>query len=151
MDKQALGTQTASDPIDCVRHIQQAINQHSLEALTECFHPDYQSQFPGHLDRSFSGTDQMRQNWTQIFAGVPDIQAKLLGATADGDTVWAEWEWIGTRRDGARHWQRGVTIQGVQHGQVKWVRLYMEPVQDAEAGAGTNAAVRQSLAGRESP
>ena len=151
MDEQALATQTASDPIECVRHIQQAINQHSLEALTECFQPDYQSQFPVHLDRSFGGTAQMRQNWTQIFAGVPDIQAALLGATTDGDTVWAEWEWTGTRRDGARFWQRGVTIQGVQHGQVKWVRLYMEPVQDAEAGAGTNAAVRQSLAGRESP
>ena len=137
---------TTSDPIDCVRHIQQAINQHSLEALTECFQPDYQSQFPAHLDRSFGGTAQMRQNWTQIFAGVPDIQAALLGATTDEDTVWAEWEWTGTRRDGARFWQRGVTIQGVQQGQVKWVRLYMEPVQDAGAGAGTNAAVRQSVA-----
>ena len=98
MENQALETQTASSPIECVRQIERAINEHSLEAMTECFHPDYQSQFPAHLDRAFGGTTRMRQNWTQIFADVPDIQAALLGATADGDTVWAEWEWTGTRR-----------------------------------------------------
>lgn len=40
---------------------------------------------------------------------------------------------------------RGTTIQGVRHGRISWVRLYMEPVQE---GAGVDPGVRQSLAGR---
>ncbi len=136
-----------SSPAECVRGIERAISGHDLDALTACFDPDYRSEFPVHLDRAFRGHAQMRKNWAQIFAGVPNIQATLLHTVEDGDTVWAEWEWTGTRRDGARFWQRGVTIQGVQHGRVVWARLYMEPVQ--EAGAGTDSAVAQIVAGEK--
>lgn len=148
MENQPLESPVAVGPLECVRRIQQATNQHSLEALAECFHPDYQSQFPAHLERRFGGTTIMRRNWTQIFAEVPDIHSDLLAVAVDGDTVWAEWEWTGIRRDGDRYWWRGVTIQGVQQGRVVWVRLYMEPVQ--QAGAGPEAAIRPSASGRES-
>ncbi len=78
---------------------------------------------------------------------MPDIKAVLLGCVAQGDTVWAEWEWQGTRPDGVRQFLRGVTIQGVRHDRIAWVRmLYMEPVQ--EGGAGSDAAVQQAVTGR---
>ena len=143
----ATGVHNAFNPTECIRSIQRAINQHDLDALTACFDPDYHSEFPIHLDRAFHGHAQMRKNWSQIFGAVPDIHAVLLRSVADGETVWAEWEWTGTRLDGARFWMCGVTIQGVQQGRVVWVRLYMEPVQNA--GAGSDAAVAQSVAGRQ--
>lgn len=129
------GAQHAASPTDCIHGLQRAINQHDLDALTACFAPDYQSEFPAHLARAFRGHDQMRANWTQIFGGVPDIQANLIRCAEDGDTVWSEWEWRGTRVDGPPFWQRGVTIQGVREGRIVWARLYMEPVQSTETGA----------------
>jgi ketosteroid isomerase-like protein len=125
--------------------VERAISRRDLEALTACFHPDYQSEFPAHPDRAFRGHGQMRENWTEIFRAVPDIEAALLGCVADGDTAWAEWEWKGTRVDGAPFLFRGVTVQGVQQGRIKWVRLYMEPLQ--ETGPGVARAVRKAVQG----
>lgn len=59
---------------------------------------------------TFRGADQIRTNWTAIFEGIPDISAHLIRSATNGDTVWAEWEWRGTRRDGQPHFMRGVSI-----------------------------------------
>jgi len=131
-------------PVECIRRVQQATNTHDLEALTDCFDPDYESEFPAHPDRTFTGRAQMRKNWAQIFSAVPDIQATLLHWTVEGDTVWSEWEWQGTRQDGSPFLQRGVTVQGVPQGQIKWARLYIELV---ETGAGSDAAIGRVTAG----
>ncbi len=133
---------TIRTPVDVITILQKAINHHDIDAMTSCFDPDYSSEFPAHPDRSFRGHEQMRKNWSQIFAAVPDIEAVLKSTTSNGNTVSAEWEWKGTRRDGAKHLMRGVTVQGVKQGRIAWVRLYMEPVQ---AGAGTDAALREAL------
>jgi|SRR3954451_18525485 ketosteroid isomerase-like protein len=129
-------------PLVLLQRLQQAISQRDLDALEACFAPDYDSQFPAHPDRSFRGHEQMRRNWAQIFSAVPDLQAELVSWAAAGDTVWAEWDWRGARGDGAPFAMRGVTTQGVKADRIAWVRLYMEPVQ---AGAGADAAVRQTL------
>ncbi len=125
-----------------VAELQKAINQHDLDAMMACFAPEYESEFPAHPNRTFRGNEQMHKNWSQIFATVPDIEAVLLHCISDGDTVWAEWEWRGTRIDGTRHLMRGVTVQGVKQDRIAWVRLYMEPVQ---VGAGTDAAIRERM------
>jgi ketosteroid isomerase-like protein len=145
MDAQPTLNSDGTNPIECMRRIQHAINTHDLEALTACFEPDYQSTFPVHPDRAFGGHGPMRRNWTQIFAGVPDIQASLVRVISEGDNVWAEWEWTGSRRDGGPFLMRGVTIQGVREGRVKWTRLYMEPVE--VSGNDAFAAVQQSVTG----
>ena len=72
----------------------------------------------------------MRQNWSQIFAGVPNLQARLPRMTVDGDTVWTEWDISGTRRDGAAFLMRGVSVFGVREGRLAWVRFYLEPVEE---------------------
>lgn len=133
----------ASRRISCMKRLEHAISHQDLDALTQCFDPDYQSEFPVHLDRAFRGHAQMRKNWTQIFAAVPDIQATLVRAVADGQTVWTEWDWKGTRSDGAPYHMRGVTIQTIPEDRITRVWLYMEPVQ--AAGPGTGAAIRGLL------
>jgi ketosteroid isomerase-like protein len=113
-----------------LERLQQALNSHNLEALVACFAPDYQSAQPVHPDRAFQGAEQVRKNWSNIFQDVPDIHAERLRSVVDGNTVWAEWHWSGTKRDGASFAMRGVTIIGVQADQIMWGRLYMEPVQE---------------------
>ena len=125
--------------------LQRAINAHDLEQLLDCFAEDVDSRQPLHADRHFAGRVQVRRNWTQIFAGVPDLRAELIATAIDGDTAWAEWRWFGTRRDGAAFELRGVTIHGLFAGRFNWVRLYMEPV--ATAGLGNQAAIQQAVGG----
>jgi hypothetical protein len=119
-----------SERISCMKRVGQAINNHDLDALAECFDPDYQSEFPAHLDRAFRGHASLRRNWTQIFASVPDIQAPLVRAVVDGESVWTEWDWKGTRVDGEMFHHRGVTIQTIPQDRITRTWLYIEPVQN---------------------
>ena len=137
-----------SDPMAVVRRLHQAINAHDLDAFVACFAPDYESTFPAHPDRAFSGYDQVRANWSQMFSAVPDLKAELTGVAVAGETVWGEWDWSGTLPEGAPYHMRGVTIQGVHGGHIAWARLYMEPVE--EGGGGIEAAVRR-LTGQDDP
>jgi ketosteroid isomerase-like protein len=128
-----------------VGRLRDAMNEHDLDALVAVFDPDVVSQTPAHPQRTFHGADQVRRNWEQIFAAVPDLHAELLDAATRGDTVWSEWDWTGTRRDGSAHKMRGVTIQTVDDGRAVAVRFYMEPVEVDGPGAGE--AVRMIVTG----
>ena len=134
-----------SPPLGVLK-LQQAINDHDLDALVACFDPDYDSDQPVHPERSFRGREQVRKNWKQILGAVPDLRAELKRWAANGDEVWTEWEWRGTRGDGGPWVMRGVTIQGLRHDVVAWMRLYMEPVE--ETGAGIDQAVAELASGR---
>jgi ketosteroid isomerase-like protein len=120
-----------------------ATNAHDLEALEECFAVDYRNETPVHPARGFQGRAQVRKNWEQIFAAVPDIHAQVRWV-ADGHEAWSEWEMSGTRRDGAPHLMRGVVLFGVEEGRASWARFYLEPVQ--EGGGGVDDAVRKATA-----
>ncbi len=132
----------SSDPMAAVERLQAAINAHDLDALVGCFTPGYLSEAPAHPARDFVGSDHVRRNWGQILASVPDLRAELVRSTVVGDTVWAEWDWTGTRRDGQPHNMAGVTIQGVEGGALAWVRFYMEPVE--VSGVGNEAAIERT-------
>lgn len=114
-------------PIGAMQRLQRAIDEHDLDALVDCFDPDVVSEQPAHPSRGFRGAEAVRANWTQILGGVPDLQARLLRCTADGDLAWAEWAWNGTRRDGVPFRMRGITISEVRGRRVRSVRFYMEP------------------------
>jgi ketosteroid isomerase-like protein len=133
---------------EVVARLRDAMNEHDLEALVDVFDPDVVSETPAHPERTFRGADQVRRNWEQIFAGVPDLHADLLAAVVDGDTVWSEWDWRGTRRDGSAHRMRGVTIQRFRGTRAVAVRFYMEPVE--EGGPGAGEAVRRIIGGETS-
>ena len=128
-----------------LERLHQATNDHDLDALVACFAPDYRNETPAHHERSFTGQDQVRQNWTQIFAAVPDVRAEVLRCAVSDDTVWSEWEHRGTRPDGTAHVMRGVVIFGVVDGLASWARFYLEPVQ--EAAGSVDEAVRRQVSG----
>ena len=124
-----------------VERLNAALNAHDIEAFVALFAPDYDSRQPAHPDRAFSGREQVRENWSAIFEGVPDFRSELVRTCADGDTVWSEWHWEGTQTGGARLEMAGVIVMGIRDEQIAWGRLYVEPVE--EAGAGIDAAVQQ--------
>ena len=124
----------STDPTSLVRRLAAATNAHDLDALTACFADDYLNETPAHPARGFRGAEQVRRNWAQLFAGIPDLSARILATVGAGDTVWAEWEMSGTRRDGAPHLMRGVIIFGVEAGLARSARFYLEPVEGVSGG-----------------
>ena len=59
--------------------------------------PGYRNMTPAHPERGFTGREQVRRNWEQIFAAIPDLSAEILSSAVDDDTIWTEWEHRGTR------------------------------------------------------
>jgi ketosteroid isomerase-like protein len=123
-----------------------ATNEHDIERLVECFSEDYRNETPAHPARGFRGRAQVRRNWEQIFAFVPDIRVDVIRSGVDGDAVWTEWEMRGTRKDGKSHWMRGVIVFGVDGAAIHWARFYLEPVDESDATA--DDAIRQQVARR---
>jgi len=121
-----------------------ATNDHDLDRLVDLFTEDYVSEIPVHPSQSFRGREQVRRNWTQIFAAVPDVGLDVLQAVQVGQTVWSEVQIEGHRVDGAPHLLRGVLILTVDNGRASAVRFYLEPVDLSEQS--TDEAVRKSLA-----
>jgi ketosteroid isomerase-like protein len=129
-----------------VDRLVKATDEHDIDAVAACFAEDYENETPVHPGRSFRGRDQVRRNWEQIFAFVPDLRAEVTRSTIDGESAWTEWEMTGTRRDGTAHQMRGVVLFGVRDGLAQWARFYLEPV---DLGGGTvNDAVREQVVRR---
>lgn len=127
----------------------QAVNGHDLESLVSCFADDYLNVTPVHPQRGFTGSDQVRTNWTHIFAGVPDIEATILRRAVSEDSVWTEWEMSGTRsEDGGLFLMRGVVIFGVRGDVIASARFFLEPAE--ELSGDVDAHTRRLVVGKES-
>jgi ketosteroid isomerase-like protein len=135
-----------SEAVGVVERLNAAMNAHGIEAFVACFHDDYASEQPAHPGRAFRGRGQVRENWSAVFAGVPDFHSELVRASADGETVWSEWHWTGTQSEGTSLDMAGVIVCGVREDRISWARLYVESVE--HAGEGIEAAVRE-MAGDE--
>jgi ketosteroid isomerase-like protein len=132
---------------EAVSHrLMRAMNAHDLEAHVSCFTEDYRSEQPAHPGRAFTGSDQVRKNWSGLFESIPDFRAEILRLAVSGDTEWAEWHWQGTKEDGAPLEERGVTIVGIRDGRIAWGRLYLEEIE--QEGADIEATVRR-MRGRQ--
>jgi ketosteroid isomerase-like protein len=123
-----------------------AQNAQDLEGMLACFHEDYRSEQPLFPARSFQGIDQVRANWSALLASIPDFHGEIVRSAVDGDTVFAEIRWTGTKADGTPLDERGVTIMGVRDDRISWGRLYVDEVE--REGADIDAVVRQ-MAGTE--
>jgi ketosteroid isomerase-like protein len=135
---------TIDGPASLLARLERSTNARDLNAVVACFAPEYRNDTPAHPERSFTGREQVRRNWEQIFAAIPDLTTKVLRSAVNGDEAWTEWEHRGTRRDGSLHVMRGVVIFGVADGLLAWARFYLEPVR--EGGENVDAAVRQQVA-----
>jgi ketosteroid isomerase-like protein len=136
-------SQSIDAPSTVLARLERAANAHDLNALVACFAPDYRNDTPTHPERSFTGREQVRRNWEQIFAFIPDITTTVLRSAVQGDEVWSEWEHRGTRQDGSAHTMRGVVIFGVGDNLLTWARFYLEPV--LQGGEGIDATVRRQV------
>jgi hypothetical protein len=110
-----------------------ATNAHDLDAVVECFAADYVNVTPVHPARGFVGAEQVRTNWKQIFAGVPDIRVEVVASAFDGPMAWTHWEMRGIRRDGSEHRMSGVIVFEVVNGRAIKATFFMEPVDVAPA------------------
>jgi ketosteroid isomerase-like protein len=133
------------DPMTTIDQLVARTNAHDLEGVVACFAEDYALEAPSHPARSFRGSDQVRRNWSQIFAAVPDVHVKIVARARDGATAWTEWEMAGTRRDGAKHLMRGVFVFVIGEGKIRSGRMFLQPVE--EGGGDMNAAVRAAVGG----
>jgi ketosteroid isomerase-like protein len=119
------------EPIAVIERLRDVTNAHDLDGIVACFAVDYRNETPVHPARGFVGNQQVRRNWTQILAAIPDVATQIVAAVAAGDTVWSEWEHRGNRPDGSPHLMRGVIIFTVRDGTITAARFFLEPVQDA--------------------
>jgi ketosteroid isomerase-like protein len=130
---------TPTEVRDVVARLEAAMNAHDVDALVGCFDPRYESEQPIHPARRFTGSAQVRRNWTSIFAEVPDLHAERRALAVEGDTVLSEWRWHGRRADGSAYDKVGVIVMGIEGGRIRWARLYMEEVE------GDAAPVREAV------
>jgi hypothetical protein len=121
------------------------MNRHDVHEMATLFRSDYRSEQPAHPNRGFGGAAQVEANWTQMFAGVPDMRAECVAEADDGTTAWTEWRWSGSHTDGTPFAMNGVVVFGLgDDDRIASARLYMEPVE--QGGAAIDEAV-QELAG----
>src|SRR3954471_442141 len=97
-----------------------AQNAHDLDGMLACFHADYSSEQPLFPARTFQGIDQVRANWSALLEGITDFHAEILRSAVDGETVFVEIHWTGTKADGAPFDERGVLIVGVRQDRIAW-------------------------------
>jgi ketosteroid isomerase-like protein len=132
-----------TEPSAVVQRLRDVTNAHDIEGIVACFASDYRNETPTHPARSFVGNEQVRRNWTQILAAIPDVSTEIVASVASANMVWAEWEHRGTRRDGTTHLMRGVVVFGIADGLIASARFFLEPVD--EAGGDVDATVRRQV------
>ena len=134
------------DPRAVIDRLTAAQNAHDLEAMLACFHEDYRSEQPLFPARNFQGIRQVRANWSALLEGIRDFEAEISRSAVDGDTVFVEIHWTGTKADGTPLDERGVIIMGIRDDRIAWGRLYADEVE--REGADIDAVVRR-MAGTE--
>jgi ketosteroid isomerase-like protein len=110
-----------------LRRLLTAMNEHDLEGFLDCFDPEYVSEQPLHTEAGFRGRDRIRRNWSWKLRPGSDFRAAVVAFAVDGEFVWTEWRWNGTRNDGSILDDRGVIVYRIRDDRVVSGRLYVEP------------------------
>jgi ketosteroid isomerase-like protein len=136
------------EPRALIDRLTAAQNAHDLEGMLSCFHEDYRSEQPLFPARRFQGINQVRANWSSLLDAIPDFHAAVLQSAVDGDIIFVEVHWTGTKADGTSLEERGVIVMGIRDDRISWGRLYVDEVE--REGADIDAVVRR-MAGTEDP
>jgi ketosteroid isomerase-like protein len=115
--------------IPILEQMRAALDAHDLETFVGFFRDDYVGERPRHPGAKISSRTDVRSNWAEVIADVPDLRVEVPAAVQDGDRIWSEWRAYGTARSGALLELRGVIIFGIEDDKVAWSRMYMEPVE----------------------
>ena len=116
------------DPRASVDRLTAAQNRYDLEGMLACFREDYRSEQPQFPARTFQGINQVRANWSALLDAIPDFHAEVLRSAVDGDVVFLEVHWKGTKADGMPLDERGVIILGIADDHIAWGRFYVDEV-----------------------
>jgi hypothetical protein len=116
-----------SGPKMIVTRFQQAINQHDLDGLLCCLHPQYREEKPLFGESGLLGREQIRQQWQKLFARVPDLQADADRWAVHDETVWTQWCWHGRESSGDYFELSGTTLFGVETDSILWGRFSLLP------------------------
>lgn len=135
-------------PAQVLDRLVTAANAHDIDGLVDCFAQDYALTDPVHPARSFTGSAQVRRNWTTMFAAVPDVSLDVEDVAVTDRGFWMEAAQVGTRRDGRRLETRMVFIAGVTGGRISSAHMYAAPVE--QGGPGIDA-VFAAMAGTAPP
>ena len=121
---------------DITERLIAAMNRHDAGAVAAFFAADYRSEQPLHPNRGFGGSEQVLENWTSVFEGVPDFVAER--SLRSPQRAWSGRRCAGRAHivDGAPFLMRGVTVLGVHDDKITWARLYMEPVERVAPTSG---------------
>ena len=122
-----------NDPRQVVERQRDALDAHDLDALADCFHEDLHSEDFVHPSQTFRGREQVKRNWELVLRQVPDLKVRLVDTAVNGDTVWAEWRFWGTKRSGEMLDLRGVTVSKVVDGRIVSSRRYLAPIDPGAA------------------
>jgi ketosteroid isomerase-like protein len=136
-----MDARSSAEPMEVFDRVVEAQNAHDLAAMLECFDPAYRSEQPVHPARAFTGSDQVRKNWSALLAAIQDFRSDVLRTAVQGDTVWSEARWSGTKADGSPFEEMIVTIFGIRDGRIAWARLYGDEVE--RTGADIDETVRR--------
>jgi ketosteroid isomerase-like protein len=136
-----MDARSSAEPMEVFDRVVEAQNAHDLAAMIECFDPGYRSEQPVHPARAFTGRDQVRKNWSALLAAIQDFRSDVLRTAVEGDTVWSEARWSGTKADGSPFEEMIVTIFGIRDGRIAWARLYGDEVE--RTGADIDETVRR--------
>lgn len=101
-----------------------ALNEHDLDLLRGCLHPDFEMLVPQKPARGFVGRDQEVANIRLLFDTYADFAVQVLRAAVDGDEVWTETVGTATGLEVAT-----VVIWTVAGDVLRRGRYYSEPVQ----------------------
>jgi hypothetical protein len=132
-DKAATTTDDAARAVDVVWRLRDAINSHEPRRVAACFSADYRCEVPLHPSRSFSGSQRVFENWSEILGRTPNLQAKVLRTAVEGREIWSEWEMQGINRDGGALLIRGMVVFTAADGVIDWAHFYLDPVIDRAA------------------
>jgi hypothetical protein len=118
-----------------IARLREAMDAHDPGAMAALMAPDYRSEQPVHPNRAFVGNRKVVANWTEMFRGVPDMAVQVVAEATEGTTSFSEWAWTGHHADGSDFAVRGVVVAGLDDaGVIRWMRLYVEPVEADSAG-----------------
>jgi hypothetical protein len=140
-----------SDPVSVARRLVDATNRHDLDALVGCVAENYQSEQPAHPARAFTGKEQVRKNWSEIFSDIPDFRQEWLQHAVAGNSVWVEVRGHGTNaQDQSPVDLAGVAIFTVENDRIVSARICVEPVEAEGGDIGTMIRDVYRAGGKES-
>lgn len=107
------------------------MNAHDASLAAACFAENYEDVAPARPGETVRGRAQVRANFEELFASMPDLEANLRNVMHDDKQVWMEWSMQGTRPDGTRMEFVGVNVFDVTDGLLSRGRIYTEIVREA--------------------